>query len=156
MKCTICCRDGQSWERMRCSSSLPSPHPRSTTRFTPLCSSTPAASTLSPACTAFFAQHVHGMHYVRMHMCIMILRPTASGLASEIAAESKLTRYRSQYHDVHAHCEFLLGSIACVLIDMLSKAQHVCAEQGTAQTHEGCSNQQRCFNYQLATNNFCL
>lgn len=64
------------------------------------------------------------MHYVRLHMCIMILRPTASGLASEIAAESKLTRYRSQYHDVHAHCEFLLGSIACVLIDMLSKAQH--------------------------------
>ena len=39
--CTRRFRVGQSWERIRCSSNLPSPHPRSTMLCTLLCSNTP-------------------------------------------------------------------------------------------------------------------
>ena len=38
---TMWVREGQSWERTRCSSSLPSPHPKSTICFTPASPITP-------------------------------------------------------------------------------------------------------------------
>ena len=104
---------------MRCSSSLPSPHPRSTIRFTPLCSSTPVASILSLACTAFFAQHVHGMRYARLCMYIKVHTPQSQATCLTLLQNTP--------------CDCLLGSIAC---------NRRPAEQGTA--HEGCSDQQRC------------
>ena len=54
---TMWTREGQSWERTRCSSSLPSPHPRSTICLTPASPITPALETTSVVvCTTVLAR----------------------------------------------------------------------------------------------------